>query len=363
MTAPREETTPSWPGKGDTAPRLPLILLYHSISDPSRDPWGVRVHPEHFAAHMRVIAAHCTPMRLRDVDAALKADRVPPRSVVVTFDDGYIDNLMVAKPFLERAGIPGTVFVASGYVGSGQEFWWDELDRLLLQRGRMPPEVTLTVGERRMEWRLGADARLHWLRWRWQQHNRFFAYEQRAERLARWTPRQRMYRELWDALRSAPSVGVREDALRQLQRLSKPAVGPRGSCRACSPEQLRQLAADGLIEIGAHTVNHPSLGSLSIEEQRYEIVECKRTLESIVQQPVTSFAYPIGQRTDYSADTIRLLREAGFERACINADPRSAVSHDVDRFQYPRLIASDWDGNTFSAKLAAWFEKFDHEMA
>ena len=119
----------------------------------------------------------------------------------------------------------------------------------------------------------------------------------------------------------------------------------------------------GLIEIGAHTVNHPSLGAVGVEEQRHEIFESKRRLEEIVQQQVTSFAYPLGQRSDYSPDTIRLLQQAGFERACINADPRSAVTRDVDRFQYPRLIVGDWSGAVFAARLASWFEQFGHEKA
>ena len=64
--------------------------------------------------------------------AAALADGEPlSRSVVITFDDGYRDNLLVAKPILEEHGLPATVFVTTGYVGSNRDFWWDELESLL----------------------------------------------------------------------------------------------------------------------------------------------------------------------------------------------------------------------------------------
>lgn len=353
----------AWPGAAEPAPRLPLILLYHSISDPSRDPWGVRVSPSRFAEHMRILKERCTPMRLRDLDVALQSGDLPPRTVVVTFDDGYVDNLLTAKPAMERLGVPGTVFVASGYVGSDQEYWWDDLDRLLLQRGRLPREVSLSIGEQRMHWQLGSDAWLHWARWRWQQRQRFYAYEHEDAKIAMHTPRQRMYCDLWSAMRAAPSVAARENALRELRRACKPVLKPRPSCRCCTQAQLRDLAAGGLIEIGAHSVHHPSLGHLGIDEQRREIFESKQSLESIVQQPIEGFAYPFGEHVDFSAETIRLLQQAGYRRACINSNPRTPATRSVDRYQYPRHIVGDWDGARFIAKLAEWFAKFGHEKA
>jgi peptidoglycan/xylan/chitin deacetylase (PgdA/CDA1 family) len=106
------------------------ILLYHRVAELERDPQRLAVTPEHFDEHLRVLGATCTPVAYADVPSLLRTPRrLPERAVAVTFDDGYRDNLHAAKPLLERHGVPATVFVASGYVGSGRAFWWDELER------------------------------------------------------------------------------------------------------------------------------------------------------------------------------------------------------------------------------------------
>jgi peptidoglycan/xylan/chitin deacetylase (PgdA/CDA1 family) len=121
-----------------------------------------------------------------------------------------------------------------------------------------------------------------------------------------------------------------------------------------SLEQASALANEDLIEIGAHTVNHPSLASLSLESQRNEIVKSKARLEDVVGCPVTSFAYPYGKRSDYSAQTIALVREAGFTCACSNFPGR--VTRSTDAFQLPRLQVEDWEGEEFAQQLVGWFD-------
>ena len=110
-----------------------VILLYHRVADLPSDPQLMAVTPRHFAEHLEVIRQSCRPLRLHDLGEAL-----PDRSVVVTFDDGYADNLHHAKPLLAAHDVPATVFVTSGYVGSDREFWWDDLERILLETPSLP---------------------------------------------------------------------------------------------------------------------------------------------------------------------------------------------------------------------------------
>ncbi len=77
-----------------------------------------------------------------------------------------------------------------------------------------------------------------------------------------------------------------------------------------TPEEIKTLAASDLIEIGGHTLTHPHLDKLSIDEQRTEIEENKKQLETLIGLPLTAFAYPYG---DWDEDSKRLVQEAGYE--------------------------------------------------
>jgi peptidoglycan/xylan/chitin deacetylase (PgdA/CDA1 family) len=112
----------------------PLILMYHRVAAVNVDPWGLAVHPDRFEAHLAVLRKQRTPMRLSDFVRALDRETLPDDAVAVTFDDGYVDNLHHAKPRLAAAGVPATVFLATGAIGQRSEFWWDELARGILGR-------------------------------------------------------------------------------------------------------------------------------------------------------------------------------------------------------------------------------------
>ena len=112
------------------------------------------------------------------------------------------------------------------------------------------------------------------------------------------------------------------------------------------------MADDGLIEVGAHTVTHPVLSALPIEAQNAEVQQSKSDLEEVLGRPVTSFAYPFGSAADYTEETIAAARRAGFLRACSNFP--GVVGPDTDRFQLPRFLVRDWDGDEFDRRLRDW---------
>jgi peptidoglycan/xylan/chitin deacetylase (PgdA/CDA1 family) len=323
-----------------------LVLVYHRIARAPSDPWSLAVTPEHFAEHLEVLWRHAVPLRLQQLSRALAKRTTPPgRAVVVTFDDGYADNLHNAKPLLERYDVPATVFLPSGFIGSENEFWWDELDRLLLHPGRLPKHLRLQINGKIHRWHLADAAR--YPRAEFRRHRQWRAWEEAP------TPRHSLYKSLWKMLHRAAN-DERRTVLIELRRWA----GVDGKCRSSHPlltfEQASDLANGDLIEIGAHTVNHPSLSSLSLESQRNEIVDSKARLEDIVGSPVTSFAYPYGKRSDYSAQTVALVREGGFTCACSNFPGR--VTRSTDAFQLPRIQVEDWDGEKFDQQLAGWLD-------
>ena len=93
-----------------------LVLLYHRIASPSVDPWRLSVSPAHFAEHLAVIKRMGRAMPLRELATALRSGRRLRDAIVVTFDDGYADNLRAARPILDRHDVPATVFVTAAVI-------------------------------------------------------------------------------------------------------------------------------------------------------------------------------------------------------------------------------------------------------
>ena len=170
-----------------------LVLVYHRVVKVLSDPWSLAVTPEHFAEHLEASRQHAVPLRLQQLSRALaKGPILSRRSVVVTFDDGYADNLYNAKPLLQRYDVPATIFLPSGFIGSEGGCWWDELDRLLLQPGRLPKHLRLSFNGKTRRWQLAEAAR--YPRAELRRHRRWRASEDAP------TPRHSIYKSLWRLL-------------------------------------------------------------------------------------------------------------------------------------------------------------------
>lgn len=322
-----------------------VVLLYHRVTTLDSDPQLLAVTPEHFDQQMRVLRDMCRLMPLREMTDGLSAGHLPRQAAVITFDDGYADNLHEAKPILERHGLPATVFVASGAIGSHREFYWDELEAILLRPGSLPQTLGLQVGETSYRWHLGESATLS---------------EETFARRRRWSvaspaihPRQELYKALCALLRTLP-IGPQRDAMQQVRWWAGRAPEARATHRAMDERELRSLVADGLIEVGAHTVDHACLASLARDEQREQVAQSRSRLEAIVGRPVTSFSYPYGTRASYDADTATMVREAGLSSACSNFE--GVVRPGADLYQVPRFLVRDWPGEEFAARLRSWLD-------
>lgn len=99
-------------------------------------------------------------------------------------------------------------------------------------------------------------------------------------------------------------------------------------------EQLREMAADPLVTIGVHGTEHKVLTQVTPEEQREEIVESKKEIEAIISKTCRFFAYSHGQ---YNEDVLRLIEEAGYEKAFAVAGRPLNRRTDRGPYAYPRL--------------------------
>ena len=322
-----------------------VILVYHRISELPTDPNALCVTPEHLDEQLQVLRRVATPIPLFQLARGVEERIFPHRSVALTFDDGYADNLTNAKPLLERHEIAATVFVPGGRSTREREFWWDELERVFLQPGILPQHLELPIGGTTERWDLGEYARYD--EGTYERHRRWTVLERSDP-----TMRQHIYRVLSERIKSLPAEKQHRclDAL-----LTWAGIQPilRPSHRTLSREEAIRLADGELIEIGAHTMTHPVLRTLPPEAQWSELQESKAYLENLLGRTVVSFAYPYGSVDSYTKQTVTLVRQAGFTFACSNIF--DVVWPGSDPFQLPRVTVPDLDGDAFGAFLEKWF--------
>jgi peptidoglycan/xylan/chitin deacetylase (PgdA/CDA1 family) len=319
-----------------------LILLYHRVTEAMSDPWSLCVTSTHFTEHLETLRRHARIIQLQELVDGLENSALPDRSVVITFDDGYADNLHNAKRVLERYEAPATVFITTGYIGHSREFWWDTLEELFLGPGRLPESLHLTIDGCVFQWELGEAA--------YYDHTTFWSHRRWRAQDDPPTPRHNLYRILWEHL--VPMAdGERRRILDEL--LAWAGVDPpvRSTHRSLSVEEVRALAGTELVDIGAHTVTHPALAALPAALQRDEVTQSKAHLEELLGRPVRWFAYPYGSSGTYTEESVGLVRQAGFAAAC-SALP-GPVELRADRFQLPRVQVYDWDGDELARRLSS----------
>lgn len=293
-----------------------LILCYHRVAEGVEDPFQLCVRPENFAAQLEEIVRTREPSTLSNLSMPSRRPRV-----VVTFDDGYRDNLDNALPIATAKGVPLTVFVTSGMVGDQKGFWWDRLAALL--RGRPPGanEISLVIDHEVVKIPLGG----------------------RGDETDLAAVRAR--------LMSLPVRDIEGTLDAVSARWSVPSTAP-PDARALRSDEFLQLAASEMVTIGAHTVDHVRLRGRSSDEQLQTIEASKSGLEQILGRSVTHFAYPFGGRDDFDGDTVEAVRAAGFETACTTLPGSAGLATDPHRL--PRRLVMDWGRLRFRAQLQRW---------
>ena len=321
-----------------TFARRAVLLLYHRIVKPSVDPWALSVSPQHFDEHLHVLRKHFYPLGLTEFLRLLRGRIIPRRSVVITFDDGYADNLASAKPLLEANDIPATLFVVAG---QGNTFWWDELERLILYGEFDTGLVSFSARDQ-----------LHLLELESPPVRAGDTDSPEGASGNAATGRMEAYREAWQVLRRLGTEERRD----VLARIATEATATPGypDARRLNPDEIFQLQNSGLVEIGAHTMGHPFLPELSHSEQRAEVVGSKQALEQLTGKPVTTFSYPFGA---LSERTVEIVRNAGFSCACTTKP--SAAWRYSDQYRLPRMAIEDCDGEVFGHRLANTFTRLE----
>ena len=299
--------------------RHALVLGYHRIAAEASDPHNLCVTPQHLVEQLEVLKSVASPITLEQLVSSLGREAPPRRGVVITFDDGYLDNLTTALPVLRRFEVPATVFVATGWMG--REFWWDTLTRMIQSQDRLGRPLEVSIDDKRLRW-----------------HPRESGLEQ---------AKRDLIRAAGDFMRKL-SPTDQTKALGVVRDWCDFQDGDDPQVRGMTWEEVSRLASDDLIEIGSHTISHPMLRESTIEEQRYEITASKMELEKALGRPVKSFCYPNGS---FSKDTPRIVQEARYDCAC------TTVSGPAVRRSNPYLLPRLWVPDIPGERFRRWLKR------
>ncbi|MBX3691665.1 polysaccharide deacetylase family protein [Dokdonella sp.] len=237
-----------------------------------------------FRAQMRLLRERFNPVRFADVAAALDGGPpLPPRAVIVTFDDGYDDNYRCAFPILRELGVPAMFFVSTGHIESGLAYAYDWFVHMLLT----VPVQNLRIDE------LDLDIDL---------------------------PETRVQRRLLgaavlDRMKAVPAE-VQGAVIARLEvQWNIPRARGHADCRPMSWDQLREMHAAGM-EVGSHGVWHHMLARLDDASMRAEVIASRQAIGAALGAPCEVISYPVGGFDAYDGQVLAAVREAGYALGC-----------------------------------------------
>ena len=272
-------------GRGLWARSL-TVVNYHRIDNPHRSDFdsfkpNISATPEDFDRQLDYLARWFNVVSLKDVVKWLDGQGdLPPYAALITFDDGYLDNYTSAFPLLRKYNLPALIFLTTGHIGTDAPFYWDMAAYCFAHT----PHDSLTFPDGHVE---------------------SWSNKEQRDRVSRnWI-------ELMKTFPQAEKQIYVESLTIELGISIPPGFFQR---LMMNWDQVREMQKDG-IEFGAHTVSHPILTRISLEEARGEILGSKSRIEDELGVPALSFAYPNGQASDLNDDVEKLVAESGLRAA------------------------------------------------
>lgn len=268
-------------------PRYPclIVLNYHRVANPAECPYDrgvIEVTPEQFNEQMAYLKAHFHLADPEEVFALLdKPSQRNHCSVLVTFDDGYLDNYEVVFPILKSHGITGMFFLPTSFIGTERLPWWDRIAYLI--RHTSSRQIVL-------------------------QYPRTAQFD-----LAK-TGMESVIDQVLALYKSPETL----DTMRFLTDLE-------AACEMHVPQKLdkrlfmnwaeaKEMHRGGMY-FGSHTHNHELLAKQSPDQQYEELRRSREILERELSAPIDILTYPVGSTTSFSKVTLKALEDTGYQAA------------------------------------------------
>lgn len=320
-----------------------LVLLYHRIAEPESDVWSCAVTPANFEMHLQILKEKWQVISLQALTESLKNKTIRDRSIAITFDDGYADNYLFAKPLLEKYDLPATFFISSAHIDHTTEFWWDELEYLILYTEKLPRQISLSINGKQLEFDLGNEAILsNELK---QIHSTWKADSSKPV-----SSRSSLYLQLYFLLKPL-TYPQQKQVIQQLQQIAGTQTIERQDYRSMALPELQEMTASGLLDVGMHTATHPALASNPVHVQLKEIQDNKLYLEQALgKKNINILAYPYG---NYNNETLAVATELGLDAAfTTEAKPIKKGNH---KYKLGRFQVQNWHRDVLEKKLNYWY--------
>jgi peptidoglycan/xylan/chitin deacetylase (PgdA/CDA1 family) len=250
-----------------------------------------------------------------DKAVAMLAGKEPlqPYSLVLTFDDGYRNNITHALPILQRHNAPAIFFLSTGHVERREPFWYDRLD-YAIQHLRQEQHIYFS--------------------------GKIFLFRPNQEEISRIT---------FSSLRHMIKTDNRPytETMLEVNQMTNN-LEDNGSCRLadvfekdhCTAimtwEETRWAANQG-VTIGSHTVDHSILDRLDEVAAREQLTISKKTIEQHTGKQCAFFCYPNG---NWDKNIVSLVRETGFIAATTTDTGSNKVGGELltlHRFTFPKV--------------------------
>ena len=280
-----------WSGASFVLSRLPacdslLVLNYHRIGDAENDlfdPGVFSATADQFNDQVAYLRRHVSLVTLDEALAFVEGtakERTRCCRVLITFDDGYLDNYQLAFPILRSHGVQGVFFLVTSMVGSCQVPWWDHIAYLVK-----------TARRRQFSLRYPAD----------------LAVDIDKDGL---TDSLRAILKLYKRPENSDAVSF----VRELQEETQGDGPPETLRRFLNWDEARKMLGGGMA-IGSHTHSHQVLSQLQPDQQREELVRSRSILKGQLGIDADVLAYPVGGKTSFTRQTQEIARDAGYRAA------------------------------------------------
>lgn len=279
-----------------------LILMYHSVVDdqiaPFIDPEN-SITAQEFESQLILLHKTCRIISLSELLACLHEKKpIAPKTVVITFDDGYLDNLVNVAPLLAKYRMPATLFLATRYIELAEPQWIDRLYNIFQFRSR--DECVLACLDESFD--LSEPIQLRQ------------AYGQLKKKLL--------------AAGFEERKGVLGQVEEQLEPSSHP---PRLTLNWDDVHLLKDKFP--MFEIGIHTKNHVDLTSLHDKEAEYEIGQSRQDCKNELGCEPKLFSYPYGRHNSKIRTCVKKFPFWG----AVSTQPTYRVNGSTDRWALPRF--------------------------